>query len=67
MITFELSRIDNSISTFYSVQQSLVIATFDLVGSEAQKEKYLAPLCNLDQIGCWGLTEPDYGSDASSL
>nr|GMC63314.1 acyl-coenzyme A oxidase 4, peroxisomal [Ipomoea batatas] len=38
-----------------------------LCGSEIQKQKYLPSLAKLDTIGCWGLTEPEYGSDASSL
>jgi acyl-CoA oxidase len=64
---FELSRIDGSLGTFYGVCMSLVMFTIERLGSEEQKAKYLPGLCNLDIIGCWGLTEPNFGSDASSL
>ena len=64
---FELARIDASLATFYSVCMSLVIYTIEKLGSEEQKAKYLPGLVNLDMIGCWGLTEPNFGSDASSL
>ena len=67
MILYELGRFDASICTFYILQQGLVITSFELCASEAQKEKYLPGLVNLDLIGCWGLTEPDFGSDASAL
>ena len=63
---YELARIDGSIATFYLVI-TLVIFTIERLGSEEQKTLYLPGLCRLDIIGCWGLTEPDYGSDASSL
>jgi alkylation response protein AidB-like acyl-CoA dehydrogenase len=38
-----------------------------MLGSEEQKQKYLPGLAHLDTVGCWALTEPAYGSDASSL
>jgi len=64
---YELSRIDPGLSTFYIVQCGLVIKTIELLANEAQKRKYLKKLCDFDMIGCWGLTEPDYGSDATGL
>lgn len=64
---YELARIDASLATFYAVCMSLVIYTIEKLGSEEQKAKYLPGLVNLDIIGCWGLTEPNFGSDASSL
>ncbi|CAG9311852.1 unnamed protein product [Blepharisma stoltei] len=64
---YELARIDASLATFYALTLSLVAFTIEKLGSEEQKAKYLPKLCNLDIIASWGLTEPDYGSDASSL
>ena len=67
MYIFELSRIDVSLCTFYAVNMSLVIFTIEKLGSEEQKTLYLPKLVNMDWIGGWGLTEPEVGSDASSL
>ncbi|CAL5422775.1 unnamed protein product [Camellia sinensis] len=67
-ITFaEIARVDASCSTFILVHSSLAMLTISIGGSEAQKHKYLPSLAQLKTIACWGLTEPDYGSDASSL
>ncbi|KAK9159098.1 hypothetical protein Scep_005672 [Stephania cephalantha] len=65
--TAEIARVDASCSTFILVHSSLAMLTIDLCGSEAQKQKYLPSLASLQTIACWGLTEPDFGSDASSL
>uniref|UniRef100_A0A2P2JNG8 Uncharacterized protein MANES_08G093200 n=2 Tax=Rhizophora mucronata TaxID=61149 RepID=A0A2P2JNG8_RHIMU len=65
--TAELARVDASCSTFILVHSSLAMLTIALCGSEAQKQKYLPSLAQLNTVACWGLTEPDYGSDASSL
>ncbi|XP_031109518.1 acyl-coenzyme A oxidase 4, peroxisomal-like isoform X1 [Ipomoea triloba] len=65
--TAEVARVDASCSTFILVHSSLAMLTIGLCGSEIQKQKYLPSLAKLDTIGCWGLTEPEYGSDASSL
>ncbi|KAF3333609.1 acyl-coenzyme A oxidase 4 [Carex littledalei] len=65
--TAEIARVDASCSTFILVHSSLAMLTIALCGSEAQKEKYLPSLAKLKTIACWALTEPDYGSDASSL
>lgn len=67
LILYELGRLDCSVATFYAVTMSLVIFTIEKLGSEEQKARYLPGLCNFDIIGSWGLTEPDIGSDASSL
>jgi acyl-CoA oxidase len=64
---YELARIDCSLATFYVASLSLVIFTIEKLGSEEQKAIYLPKLCDLELIGGWGLTEPDTGSDASSL
>lgn len=64
---YELARIDASLATFILESLGLVVYTIELLGSEEQKLKYLPALCNFDLIGCWGLTEPGFGSDASGL
>lgn len=65
--TAEIARVDASCSTFILVHSSLAMLTIALCGSEMQKEQLLPSLARLEKIGCWALTEPDYGSDASSL
>ncbi|KAH1090011.1 hypothetical protein J1N35_017268 [Gossypium stocksii] len=63
----EVARVDASCSTFVLVHSSLAMLTIALCGSEEQKQKYLPSLAQLKTVACWALTEPDYGSDASSL
>ncbi|PKA67096.1 Acyl-coenzyme A oxidase 4, peroxisomal [Apostasia shenzhenica] len=63
----EIARVDASCSTFVLVHSSLAMLTIALCGSEAQKEKYLPSLAQFNTVACWALTEPDYGSDASSM
>lgn len=63
----EMARVDASCSTFILVHSSLAMLTIGLCGTEEQKQKYLPSLAELQTVACWGLTEPDYGSDASSL
>jgi acyl-CoA oxidase len=63
----EVARVDASCSTFLLVHSSLCMTTIAMLGSEEQKQKYLPGLAHLDTVGCWALTEPAYGSDASSL
>ncbi|GLJ42878.1 hypothetical protein SUGI_0888810 [Cryptomeria japonica] len=63
----EIARVDASCSTFIMVHTCLAMLTISMCGSEHQKEKYLPSLAQLDTISCWALTEPNYGSDASSL
>ncbi|GFY95789.1 acyl-CoA oxidase 4 [Actinidia rufa] len=78
IVTAEVARVDASCSTFILVHSSLGmltiwflyllgLSTIAIGGSEAQKCKYLPSMAQLKTIGCWGLTEPGYGSDASSL
>lgn len=64
---YELARIDGSLATFILESLGLVVYTIEHLGSEEQKAKFLPALCNFDIIGCWGLTEPNFGSDASGL
>jgi len=63
----ELARVDASCSTFMMVHTCLGMLTISMCGSEDQKKKYLPSSARLDTITCWALTEPNYGSDASSL
>ena len=63
----EISKACSSVRTVLSVQLSLVATTILKWGSEAQKKKYLPKLCAAEWIGCFGLTEPDVGSDAQHL
>ncbi|OVA02713.1 Acyl-CoA oxidase/dehydrogenase [Macleaya cordata] len=65
--TAEIARVDASCSTFILVHSSLAMLTIGLCGSDEQKQKYLPSMAELRMIGCWALTEPDNGSDASSL
>ncbi len=63
----EISKACSSVRTVLSVQISLVAATISKWGSEGQKRKYLPKLCSAEWMGCFGLTEPDAGSDAQGL
>ncbi|CAL5388747.1 unnamed protein product [Camellia sinensis] len=63
----ELARVDASCSTFVLVHSALAMLTIAIAGTETQKQKYLPSMAQFKTIACWGLTEPDYGSDASSL
>jgi len=61
----ELSRVDGSVGISVAAHNSLCSNHIFQYGSDAQKEKYLAPLARGEQLGAWGLTEPGAGSDAS--
>jgi alkylation response protein AidB-like acyl-CoA dehydrogenase len=61
----ELSRVDGSVGISVAAHNSLCSNHIFQYGSEAQKEKYLAPLARGERLGAWGLTEPGAGSDAS--
>ena len=67
LITQELERGDSGIRSFVSVQSSLVMYPIFRFGSEEQKDKWLPQLANGTKIGCYGLTEPDYGSNPSGM
>jgi acyl-CoA oxidase len=66
-IVFEAAKVDASVATFIAMQQGLVLNSIVHLASDAQKAKYIPPLVNLEKIGSWALSEPDYGSDASGL
>ena len=67
LIAREVERIDSGYRSMMSVQSSLVMYPIYAFGSEEQREKYLPGLATGEKIGCFGLTEPDYGSDAGGL
>jgi alkylation response protein AidB-like acyl-CoA dehydrogenase len=66
LIVEEIGRGDSAIRTVISVQTSLVCAGILRWGTEEQKQKYLPKLCSGEWLGCFGLTEPDTGSDAAN-
>ena len=63
----ELERGDSGIRSFCSVQSSLVIYPILTFGSEAQKDRWLPKLISGEAIGCFGLTEPDFGSNPAGM
>lgn len=67
LIAREMERVDSSYRSAFSVQSSLVMYPIYTFGSEAQKDKYLPGLAKGELIGCFGLTEPDGGSDPSNM
>ncbi len=67
LIAREVERVDSGYRSAFSVQSSLVMYPIYAHGSEAQKEKYLPKLATGEWIGCFGLTEPDAGSDPASM
>ncbi|MCB1896086.1 MAG: acyl-CoA dehydrogenase [Zoogloeaceae bacterium] len=67
LIAREIERIDSGYRSMMSVQSSLVMVPIDTFGSEAQKQKYLPRLASGEWVGCFGLTEPDHGSDPGSM
>jgi len=67
LIAREVERVDSGYRSMMSVQSSLVMVPIDAFGSEAQKQKYLPKLATGEWIGCFGLTEPNHGSDPGSM
>src|SRR5262249_48263517 len=67
LIMQELERGDSGLRSFASVQSGLVMYPIFAYGSEAQKEKWLPRLQSGQSLGCFGLTEPDHGSDPGSM
>jgi glutaryl-CoA dehydrogenase len=67
LIAREIERIDSGYRSMMSVQSSLVMFPIFTYGSEAQRRKYLPKLATGETIGCFGLTEPDHGSDPGSM
>lgn len=67
LVAREFERVDSAYRTVFSVQSSLVIEAIYLNGSSAQKDKYLPRLATGELVGCFALTEPEYGSDPASM
>jgi glutaryl-CoA dehydrogenase len=67
LIAREIERVDSGYRSAFSVQSSLVMYPIWAFGSDAQKEKYLPGLQKGELVGCFGLTEPDAGSDPGSM
>jgi len=63
----EIERVDSSYRSSMSVQSSLVMYPIYAYGSEEQRQKYLPKLATGEWVGCFGLTEPGYGSDAGGM
>ena len=67
LIAREVERVDSGYRSMASVQSSLVMVPIHEFGTEAQRQKYLPKLASGEWIGCFGLTEPDHGSDPGSM
>ena len=67
LVAREVERVDSGYRSAMSVQSSLVMHPIYKFGTEEQKEKYLPKLATGEYIGCFGLTEPDSGSDPASM
>ncbi len=67
LIAKEIEAVDSGYRSMMSVQSSLVMHPINTFGSEEQKARYLPKLASGEFIGCFGLTEPDHGSDPSSM
>jgi glutaryl-CoA dehydrogenase len=67
LVAREVERVDSGYRSMMSVQSSLVMLPINDFGSEAQKQKYLPKLARGEWIGCFGLTEPNHGSDPGSM
>ncbi len=67
LVAREVERVDSGYRSMMSVQSSLVMYPIYAYGSEAQKQKYLPKLASGEWVGCFGLTEPDAGSDPGSM
>ncbi len=67
LVAREIERVDSGYRSMMSVQSSLVMYPIYAYGTEAQKQKYLPRLASGEWVGCFGLTEPDAGSDPGSM
>jgi len=67
LIAREVERVDSGYRSFMSVQSSLVMHPINEFGTEEQKRRFLPRLASAELIGCFGLTEPDHGSDPGSM
>ena len=67
LIAREIERVDSGYRSAMSVQSSLVMHPIHAFGSEAQRQKFLPKLATGEWVGCFGLTEPDFGSDPAGM
>ena len=67
LINREIERVDSGYRSAFSVQSSLVMHPIYTFGSQAQKDKYIPKLATGEWVGCFGLTEPNHGSDPGSM
>jgi glutaryl-CoA dehydrogenase len=67
LVAREVERVDSGYRSMMSVQSSLVMTPINTFGTKDQKERFLPKLASGEWIGCFGLTEPDYGSDPGSM
>lgn len=67
LINREIERVDSGYRSAFSVQSGLVMHPIYTFGSKEQKDKYIPLLATGEKIGCFGLTEPNHGSDPSSM
>lgn len=67
LIAREVERVDSGYRSAMSVQSSLVMHPIDAFGSEEQKDKFIPALAKGDIVGCFGLTEPNHGSDPAGM
>ena len=67
LVAREIERVDSGYRSAMSVQSSLVMHPIHAYGSEAQRKKYLPALARGETVGCFGLTEPDHGSDPGGM
>lgn len=67
MVAREMARVDGSINTFLGVHSNLCMGALDILGDDEQRRRWLPPLASLAKTGAFALTEPDHGSDSTSL
>jgi glutaryl-CoA dehydrogenase len=67
LVGMELARADGSVCTFFGVHSGLAMGSIALLGSEEQKRRWLPAMARMEQLGAFGLTEPEHGSDAVAL
>src|ERR1700744_3842570 len=67
LVAREVERVDSGYRSMMSVQSSLVMVPINEFGTEAQKQKFLPKLAKGEWVGCFGLTEPNHGSDPGSM
>jgi len=66
-VAYEMGKIDASLATFLAVHNSIGMQVIDMLGNEDQRSRYIPDGLQFKKICAFGLTEPDYGSDATSL